>query len=129
MSVYCDWVRWKLWSATSVSVWMHVKLSEIHSHVAGTLSNQPTNKLTVTKQHLDCTCCKDVIESEESFQQPRLANTVSTCPTDRANTTGRCNGWIATLTLFTDSRQIEVDPAHLPNNGKPDAFDSSVILV
>ena len=28
VSVYCDWVRWKVWSATSVSVWQHVKLSE-----------------------------------------------------------------------------------------------------
>ena len=26
--VYCDWVRWKVWSATSTSVWQHVKLSE-----------------------------------------------------------------------------------------------------
>ena len=49
VSVYCDWVRWKVWSATSISVWQHVKLCrsvpEIHSHVAGTLSNQQTNKL------------------------------------------------------------------------------------
>ena len=28
VSAYCDWVRWKIWSATSVSVWQHVKLSE-----------------------------------------------------------------------------------------------------
>ena len=28
MSVYCDWVRWKVWSATCISVWQHVKLSE-----------------------------------------------------------------------------------------------------
>ena len=28
VSVYCDWVRWKVWSATSVSVWQHVQLSE-----------------------------------------------------------------------------------------------------
>ena len=26
--VYCDWVRWKVGSATSNSVWQHVKLSE-----------------------------------------------------------------------------------------------------
>ena len=26
--VYCDWVRWKVWSATSISVWQRVKLSE-----------------------------------------------------------------------------------------------------
>ena len=49
MSVYCDWVRKKVGSTTSVSVWQHVKLSrsvpEIHWHVAGTLSNQQTNKL------------------------------------------------------------------------------------
>ena len=28
VSVYCDWVRLKDWSATSVSEWQHVKLSE-----------------------------------------------------------------------------------------------------
>ena len=28
VSVYCDSVRWKVWSATSISVWQHVKLSE-----------------------------------------------------------------------------------------------------
>ena len=49
VSVYCDWVRWKVWSATSISVWQHVNclsrsVPEIHSHVAGTLSNQQTNK-------------------------------------------------------------------------------------
>ena len=26
--VYCEWVRWKVGSATSISVWHHVKLSE-----------------------------------------------------------------------------------------------------
>ena len=28
VSVYCDWVRWKVGSAASISVWQHVKLSE-----------------------------------------------------------------------------------------------------
>ena len=28
VSIYCDWVRWKVWSATSISVWQHVLLSE-----------------------------------------------------------------------------------------------------
>ena len=28
VSVYCDWVRWKIGSATSISVWQYVKLSE-----------------------------------------------------------------------------------------------------
>ena len=28
VSVYCDWVRCKVWSAASISVWQHVKLSE-----------------------------------------------------------------------------------------------------
>ena len=35
VSVYCDWVRWTVGSATSISVWQHLKLSrsvpEIHS--------------------------------------------------------------------------------------------------
>ena len=28
VSVYCDWVRQNVWSATSISVWQHIKLSE-----------------------------------------------------------------------------------------------------
>ena len=28
VSVYCEWVRWKVWSATSISGWQQVKLSE-----------------------------------------------------------------------------------------------------
>ena len=28
VSVYCDWVRWRVDCATSISVWQHVKLSE-----------------------------------------------------------------------------------------------------
>ena len=28
VSVYCDWVRWQVGSATSVSVWQHVQLPE-----------------------------------------------------------------------------------------------------
>ena len=24
VSVYCDWVRWTVWSATSISVWQHI---------------------------------------------------------------------------------------------------------
>ena len=26
VSVYWNWVRWKVWSATSISVWQHIKL-------------------------------------------------------------------------------------------------------
>ena len=26
VSVYCDWVRWKVWFATSASVWQHVEI-------------------------------------------------------------------------------------------------------
>ena len=28
VSVYCDWVRWKVGSATFISAWQHVKSSE-----------------------------------------------------------------------------------------------------
>ena len=28
LSVYCDWVRWKVLFAASISVWQHVQLSE-----------------------------------------------------------------------------------------------------
>ena len=48
VSIYCDWVRWKAWSAASISVWQHVKLSE-QIRLWDTLSccqdvKQPTNK-------------------------------------------------------------------------------------
>ena len=48
VSIQCDWVRQKVWSAISVSVWQHVKLFEQicpwdNSHVAGMLRKQPTN--------------------------------------------------------------------------------------
>ena len=33
--VYCDWLRWKVWSATSISVWHHVKLSGVLGSVLG----------------------------------------------------------------------------------------------
>ena len=53
VSVYCVWMRWRVGSAASVSVWQRVKLSrsvpEIHSHVAGTFSNQQT---TIVHRHL-----------------------------------------------------------------------------
>ena len=39
VSVYYDWVRWKVWSATSVSVWQYLKLSE---QFARTLSDPET---------------------------------------------------------------------------------------
>ena len=74
VSVYCDWVRWKVWSATSIWVWQHVKLSEqIHpwdTLVCCWVTKQPTNKpllsvcalimletvnhLTCEKQHFQC---------------------------------------------------------------------------
>ena len=52
VSVHCDWVRWKVWSATSVSVWQHVKLSK-QIRPWDTLAccwdvKQPTNKHIVT---------------------------------------------------------------------------------
>ena len=54
VSVYCDWVRWKVWSAASISVWQQVKLSE-QIRPWDTLANcwevtqstkQPANKQT-----------------------------------------------------------------------------------
>ena len=50
VSVYCDWVRWKfgmqlLLQCGSTYNCLCRSVSEIHSHVAGALSNQPTNKL------------------------------------------------------------------------------------
>ena len=55
VSVYCDWVRWKVWSATSISVWQHVKLSE-QIRPGDTLAccwnaKQPTNKNSSTYHH------------------------------------------------------------------------------
>ena len=43
VSVYCDWVRRKVGSATSISVWQHVKLSEQSWDV-----KQATNKQLLT---------------------------------------------------------------------------------
>ena len=56
VSVYCDWVNWKVGPATSMSVWQHVKLSE-QIRPRDTLAccwdvKQPTNKL----YHLSRTC-------------------------------------------------------------------------
>ena len=50
VSVYCDWVRWKVGSATAISVWQHVKLSE-QIRPRDTLAccwdvKQPTNQPT-----------------------------------------------------------------------------------
>ena len=63
VSVYCDWVRWKVWSATSISVWQHVQLSE-QTRPWDTLAccwdvKQPTNKQSSGKccEHL-CGCRK-----------------------------------------------------------------------
>ena len=53
VSVYCDWVRRKVWSATSISVWQHVQLSE-QIHPSDTLP-----------------CCSDV------KQQKRKKNPVA----------------------------------------------------
>ena len=52
VSVYCDWVRWKVWSAASISVWQHVKLS-MQIRPWDTLAccwdvKQPTNKQTLS---------------------------------------------------------------------------------
>ena len=46
VSVYCDWVRWKVWSATSILASTCRSVPEIHSHVVGTLSKQATNQPT-----------------------------------------------------------------------------------
>ena len=58
VSVYCDWVRWKVWSATSISVWQHIKLCEQirpwdTPHVAGTLSNQQINISMLMMPHIN----------------------------------------------------------------------------
>ena len=64
VSVYCDWVRWKVWSATSISVWQHVKLSE---------QIRPWDRLA---------CCWDV---KQASNQPTTAvfkvvqNTLTQC--------------------------------------------------
>ena len=49
VSVYCDWVRWKIFDlqllsqCDSTSNCLSRSVPEIHSHVAWTLSNQPSN--------------------------------------------------------------------------------------
>ena len=54
VSVYCDWVRWKVRSATPVYVWQDVKLSE-QIRPRDTLAccwdvKQPTNKQTPLRE-------------------------------------------------------------------------------
>ena len=56
MSVYCDWVRWKVGSATTVSVWQLVKLSE-QIRPLDTLAccwdvKQPTNNNNCSMEHV-----------------------------------------------------------------------------
>ena len=48
VSVYCDWMRWQVWFALSISVWQHVQLSE-QIYVVDTLAycwdvKQPNNQ-------------------------------------------------------------------------------------
>ena len=48
VSVYCDWVRWRVGSATSILVWQHVNcqsrsVPKIHSHAAET-TNKPLSR-------------------------------------------------------------------------------------
>ena len=72
VSVYCDWVRRKVWSATSISVWQPVNclsrpVPEIRLHVAETLSNQPTNKpcLQATRNPMTRTQNTDVCQDRQ----------------------------------------------------------------
>ena len=68
VSVYCDWVRWKVGSATSISVWQYLKLSE---HVAGTLSNQLTNnrslQITVLVRFSPCVTMLVTVLDEDVY--------------------------------------------------------------
>ena len=66
VSVYCDWVRWKVWSAASISVWQHVTLSE-QIRPWDTLAccwdvKQPTNnnnsKVKEWAGLVGCCCCR-----------------------------------------------------------------------
>ena len=72
---------WKVGSATSISVWQHAKLSrsvpEIHSHVAGMLSNQQTNESPIA-------CCWDVKQPTNKLMnhQSHVAGTLSNQPTN-----------------------------------------------
>ena len=54
VSIYCDWVRLNVWSATSVSMWQHVKKLSEQIRRWDTLAccwdvKQPTNKQTWTQ--------------------------------------------------------------------------------
>ena len=67
VSVYCDWARWKVWSATSISVWRHVQLSE-QIYPWDTLPccwdvEQPTKKqtLSVAVWTLHCSCGRSAV--------------------------------------------------------------------
>ena len=79
VSVYCEWVRWKVWSATSTSLWQHVKLSEqIH----------PWDTLT---------CCWNV---KQQTNQPTTGSDRPCCLqvfSKNTNDTEQCNLWFLTI--------------------------------
>ena len=93
VSVYCDWVRWKVWPATSISVWQHVKLlsSSVPEHVAGTLSNHQTTTCMMqgdetnpnqvrAKSHISDEnrfACNLAVTSFKSFKYKRCTDVVA----------------------------------------------------
>ena len=79
VSVYCDWVRLKAWSATSISVWQHVQLSEWirpwdilaccwdDKQASKQASNQPTNKQTLHTEHLSGLVVRRLPQEQEDW--------------------------------------------------------------
>ena len=79
VSVYCDWVRWKVWSAASISVWQHVKLS-VQIRPWDTLAccwddKEPTNKQTNLCVQEENTLILSWIEWISSFSPLGSSNT------------------------------------------------------
>ena len=50
VSVYCDWVRWKVWLATSISVWQQIRPWDTPARCLDV--KQQLSKLRVRRKHL-----------------------------------------------------------------------------
>ena len=84
VSIYYNWVRWKAWSATSISLWQHVKLSE---------QIRPWYTLA---------CCWDV-------KQPTKKQTPQTNSKDSVTFTMHMMGWGGNVLYTASTNWVTVD--------------------
>ena len=90
VSVYCDWVKWKVSSATCISVWQHVQLSEQIS---------PWDTLA---------CCWDVKQPTNNQTNPRfqsLTHTLPPSPVPLRNAAPH-TPWLSGTVLWCETDQV-----------------------